>query len=117
MSEPSDGAAQGRQLWRRWTMTAQAATIWSSGGDSRPDELTLASFAEGRLTGSARAAVEAFLAANPEIADDVAVARRVAASGRAADDAALAATIARATALVAPPATAGAGRRLPRLPP
>jgi anti-sigma factor RsiW len=109
MSEPSDGAAQGRQLWRRWTMTAQAATIWSSGGDSRPDELTLAEFAEGRLTGSARAAVEAFLAANPEIADDVAAARRVVATGRTADDAALAATIARAATLVAAPARGGTG--------
>jgi nucleoid-associated protein YgaU len=109
MSEPSDGSAQGRELWRRWTMTARAAAARSSGDDSRPDELTLAEFAEGRLTGSARAAVEAFLAANPQIADDVAAARRVPTTGRATDDAALAVTIARAAALVAAPARGGAG--------
>jgi hypothetical protein len=109
MSEPSDGSAQERELWRRWTMTAPGSVGGLSGGGSRPDELTLAEFAEGRLTGSARAAVEAFLAANPEIADDVEAARHVPATGRAADDAALAATIARATALVAAPARGGAG--------
>jgi hypothetical protein len=109
MSEPFDGSAQERELWRRWTMTAGEAATRSPGGDSRPDELTLAAFAEGRLTGSARAAVEAFLAANPEIADDVAAARRVPATGSASDDAALAVTIARAAALVAAPARGGAG--------
>jgi hypothetical protein len=106
MSEPSDGSAQERALWLRWTMTARDATGRLSGGISRPDELTLAAFAEDRLTGSARAAVEAFLAANPEIADDVEAARHVPATGRAADDAALAATIARAAALVAAPPSA-----------
>ncbi len=109
MSEPFDGSAEERELWRRWTMAAREATIRSSGDDSRPDELTLAAFAEGRLTGPARAAVEAFVAANPEIAKDVEAARRVAATSRAADDAALAATIARATALVAAPARGAAG--------
>src|SRR5260221_12415826 len=112
MSEPSDGSAQGRELWRRWTMTARAAAARSSGDDSPPDELTLAEFAEGRLTGSARAAVEAFLAASPEIADDVEAARRAAAMGRAVDDGALAATIARAATLVAAPARGGGGGTL-----
>jgi hypothetical protein len=109
MSEPSEGSPQGRELWRRWTMTAREAIARPAGGASRPDELTLAAFAEGRLTGPARAAVEAFLAANPEIADDVAAARRVPATGRAVDDAALAATIARATALVSMSARGGVG--------
>jgi anti-sigma factor RsiW len=109
MSEPSDASAQGHELWRRWTMTARDATARSSGGASCPDELTLAAYAEDRLTGPARAAVEAFLAANPEIADDVAAARRVAATDRAPDDAALAATIARAAALVSDPARGGRG--------
>jgi anti-sigma factor RsiW len=109
MSEPSDGSAQGRELWRRWTMTARDAAGQLSGGDSRPDELTLAAFAEDRLTGSARAAVEAFLGANPEIADDVAAVRRIAATAGAGDDAALAATIARAAALVSAPPRGGVG--------
>src|SRR5260221_14218216 len=117
MSEPSDGSAQGRELGRRWTMTARAAAARSSGDDSPPDELTLAEFAEGRLTGSARAAVEAFLAASPEIADDVEAARRAAAMGRAVDDGALAATIARAATLVAAPARGGARGPGPPLPP
>src|SRR5260221_11163691 len=103
MSEPSDGSAQGRALWRRWTMTARVATIWSSGDDSPPDELTLAEFAAGRLTGSARAAVQAFLAANPAIADDVEAARRAAAMGRTVDEGAHASTSARAPALGAAP--------------
>jgi hypothetical protein len=109
MSEPFDGAAQERELWRRWTMTEREATARPSGGQFRPDELTLAAFAEDRLTGSARTAVEAFLVANPDIADDVEAARRVPAIGSASDDAALAVTIARATALVAAPAPGGTG--------
>ena len=101
MSEPSDGSARERELWRRWKMTAGDVTARLSGGISRPDELTLAAFAEGRLTGPARAAVEAYLAADPDSAADVEAARRIAATSVAADDAALAATIARAAALVA----------------
>src|SRR5258708_20869519 len=109
MSEPFDGSAQERELWRRWTMTEREATARPPGGQFRPDELTLAAFAEDRLTGSARTAVEAFLVANPDIADDVEAARRVPAPGSAADDAALAPTIARATAPVAAPAPRRAG--------
>jgi nucleoid-associated protein YgaU len=107
MSEPSDGSAQERELWRRWKMTAGDTRGWASDGSSRPDELTLAAFAEGRLTGPARAAVEAYLAADPDAADDVEAACRLAATSGAADDAALAATIARAASLVADPTAAG----------
>ena len=106
MSEPSNGSAQERELWRRWRVTAGDVTARLSGGFSRPDELTLAAFAEGRLTGSARAAAEAYLAADPDSAADVEAARRLAATSGIADDAALAATIARAAALVAAPPSA-----------
>ena len=111
MSEPSDGSAQERELWRRWKMTAGDTRGWASDGSSRPDELTLAAFAEGRLTGPARAAVEAYLAADPDAADDVEAACRLAATSGAADDAALAATIARAASLVADPTAAGTADR------
>jgi anti-sigma factor RsiW len=107
MSEPSIGSARERELWRRWKMTAGDATARPSGRGTRPDELTLAAFAEDRLTGSSRAAVEAFLAANPEIADDVEAARRIAATSGAADAAALAATIARAASLVSAAPSSG----------
>src|SRR5439155_3020882 len=106
MSEPSNGSAQERELWRRWKMTVGDATGRAAGGGSRPDELTLAAFVEGRLTGSTRAAVEAYLAADPDAGDDAEAASRLAATSGAADDAALAATIARAASLVAGPPSA-----------
>lgn len=104
MNEPGTGWAQERALWQRWSATGA--------GLARPDPLTLAAFAEGRLSGAARAEIEAFLAADPELAGDVAAARQALAP-RAGDtagldtglDAALAATIARAAALV--PGAAG----------
>src|SRR5437660_1205381 len=89
MSEPSNGSAQERELWRRWKMTAGDAAGRAAGGGSRPDELTLAAFAEGRLTGPVRAAVAAYLAADPDAADDVEAASRLAATSGASDDAAL----------------------------
>ena len=100
MSEPRNGWAQERALWRRWSAIGTDAAGEGPGG-AAPDALTLAAFAEHRLSGPARAAVEAFLAANPEVAEDIAAARQ--AAGTAAetvDDVALAATIARAAALV-----------------
>jgi len=106
MSEPWNGSARERALWRRWAMMANDPAGGLPGGGTAPDALTpdaltLAAFAEDRLDGAARDSVEAFLAANPEIAADVAAARRAVAMPPAAGDAALAAVIARASALVA----------------
>lgn len=95
MSEPWEGWAQERALWQRWSAGGQ--------GMAGPDALTLAAFVEGRLAGTARAEVEAFLAANPEIAEDVAAASEAAVTraGEAPlDDIALAGVVARAAALV-----------------
>src|SRR5471032_2084159 len=89
MSEASDGQAQERALWQRWSRAEEAGLP--------PDALRLAEFAEGRLTGAARASVEAFLAANPEIAADVAAARDGAGLG---EDEGADALIARASLLV-----------------
>src|SRR5438876_3948669 len=104
MSEPWNGWARERALWRRWaTMANDPAGGLPGGGTApdaltpdapTPDALTLAAFAEDRLDGAARDAVEAFLAANPAIAADVAAARRAVAMPPAAGDAALAAVIA-----------------------
>src|SRR5438128_479946 len=97
MSEPSQESTQQRDLWRRWVDL-------EGGAAGRPDELTLAAYAEARLDPAEARAVEAFLAAHPEIAEDVAAAR-VLGGGGAGEDAvlggeALAAAIGRASALV-----------------
>jgi len=83
----------------------------ASSGAARPDALSLAEFAEHRLDGPEAAAVEAFLAADPSLAEDVALASRATEIPPRIGDAALAATIARAAALVpAPPEAAKAAR-------
>jgi anti-sigma factor RsiW len=80
----------------------------ASSGAARPDALSLAEFAEDRLDGPEAAAVEALLAADPSLAEDVALASRATEIPPRIGDAALAATIARAAALV--PATPEATR-------
>jgi anti-sigma factor RsiW len=96
MNEPWKGWAQERALWQLWSATEQGA--------ARPDALTLAAFAEDRLTGAARAEIEALLAADPELAEDVAAARQAvvprADETGSRDETALAAITARAAALV-----------------
>ena len=77
-----------RRLWRRLQE------------EEAPDALLLAAYAEGRLAPEEAARVEAFLAENPEVADDVAFAR----AGAAEVDPAAADRVAgRAVALVAEP--------------
>ena len=77
-----------RRLWRRLQE------------EETPDALLLAAYAEGRLAPEEAARVEAFLAENPELAEDVAFAR----AGAAEVDAASAERVAaRAMALVAEP--------------
>lgn len=71
MSEPMDGADEAG-LWRRWRA---AAGDGSSGGE--PDAVALAAYAEDRLDAAAVAAVEAWLADNPQIAQDILAARQV----------------------------------------
>jgi anti-sigma factor RsiW len=125
MSEPWNGWTQERMLWQRWSRMREAASDAAPDAltpdalnpdalnpdalnpdASTPDALTLAAFADDRLTGSARATVEAFLVAHPEIAADVAAARQAAEMVPRIEAAALAAAIARAAALV--PASTGA---------
>ena len=77
-----------RRLWRRLQE------------EEAPDALLLAAYAEGRLAPEEAARVEAFLAENPELAEDVAFARADAAE---VDPAAAERVAARAMALVAEP--------------
>ena len=100
MDEPRDGSTEDRALWRRWSMTQKAGNGAVPGGDAGPNPLTLAEFAENRLSGPDAASVQAFLAANPAVAGDVAAASRAVEIPPRIGDAALAATIARAAALV-----------------
>jgi anti-sigma factor RsiW len=69
--------------------------------------MELAEFAENRLSGPASAAVEAYLASHPAVAEDVASAARAAEIPFRPGDVALAVTIARAATLV--PAAGAAG--------
>lgn len=108
MTEPRDGSAQDRALWQRWSTLDEAAKDVGP-GDARPDAMDLAAFAENRLGDPEAAAIAAFLAANPVIAEDVIAASRATEIAPRAGDAALAATIARAAALV--PGQAGAANR------
>jgi anti-sigma factor RsiW len=94
MSEPRGKSAQQRELWRRWIDLA------GTGASEEPDEMALAAYAEGRLDLAAAEAVEAYLAAHPEVAEDVAAARGLAGAALPARGAELAAAIARASALV-----------------
>ncbi len=61
-------------LWRRWRSAAGLAMAEDAG----PDPLLLAAYAENRLPADAAEAVENWLVANPEAADDVLAARRAA---------------------------------------
>jgi anti-sigma factor RsiW len=101
MSEPWDDKAQARALWRRWNM-GDELTGGQVARSMPPDELTLAAFADGHLDNAADDEVAAFLTDHPELADDVALARRLSdgEAGKIAADPALASVIARACALV-----------------
>jgi anti-sigma factor RsiW len=70
MSEPWEETEQMRALWRQWNKAGEApdaGVAW--------DDLMLAAYAEGRLAPVEAAAVDAYLAAHPESAADVAAAR------------------------------------------
>jgi hypothetical protein len=114
MTEPRDGSAQDRALWRRWSTMAEAVQAGNPAGAGWPyavipDAMVLAEFAESRLTGPQAEAVEAYLAFHPASAADVEAAARAVEVPFRIGDAALAATIARAAALV--PAHSGAAAR------
>jgi anti-sigma factor RsiW len=51
--------------------------LWDRFKAAEPDALTLAAYAEGRLAGEAAAAVECWLAIDPDAAADVALARAI----------------------------------------
>ncbi len=104
MSEPWEKSAHSGALWRQWKMIEPGPHERLDGQSDMPDELTLAAYAEGRLEASERAAIDALLAVRPDLAEDIALARRPVED---ADNAAvpdvdpeLAAVIARASALV-----------------
>lgn len=80
-------------LWRRWRLAAGDGLA----AGTEPDALTLAAYAEGRLAPAATEAVEDWLAANPQIAQDILAARRVQEASLAASPEAV---VARAMALV-----------------
>lgn len=94
MAEPMDSSEQAA-LWRRWRRGASA-----SGGaaGAEPDELTLAAYAEDRLSPEEVEAVEDWLASNPHAGEDIAAARLAASA--VALPAASESVIARAAALV-----------------
>jgi hypothetical protein len=83
--------AEAATLWRRWRMAAvkDAAAI------AEPNASLLAAYAENRLSPTAAAAVEDWLADHPEAIGDILAARQ------AGEPAASATVIARATALIA----------------
>lgn len=97
MTEPWDKSAQSGALWRRWS-DAHAAAEGRAEAEE-PDALSLAAYAEGRLGEDERHALETLLARRPELAADVAMARRLAAAEPSGAEA-LAAVIVRASALV-----------------
>ncbi|MBV9523210.1 MAG: hypothetical protein JO010_10480 [Alphaproteobacteria bacterium] len=102
MNEPWDKSVQSGALWQRWKMAGKDDAVLEAGDSGAPDALTLAAYAEDRLEGAARAAVEALLAGRPELAEDIAFARRMGGGDAPRDtgEAALAAIIGRASALV-----------------
>ena len=63
----SDDERDMRELWRRYREAMEPAV--------RPDALTLAAYAEGRLDGPACDAVEHFLAADPDMIGELLAAR------------------------------------------
>lgn len=88
------GDGEERALWRRWSMRGSAEA-------PAPDALDLAAYAEGRLSETAAAPIEHWLAAHPEtlsaILADIAAARGAMADTISIADAAIIAT---ASALV-----------------
>jgi len=92
MGGPMDSADEAR-LWRRW----RAAAGDPLAADAEPDALLLAAYAENRLAPEAAEAVEDWLAANPQIFQDILAARRI---GEGSLPVAPEAVVARAAALV-----------------
>jgi hypothetical protein len=86
------GDSEERALWRRWSMHARI-------DPPAPDALALAAYAEGRLSETAAAPIELWLAAHPEALSEILA--DIAAARDATLDAADAAVIAKASALVA----------------
>lgn len=93
MGGPMDSADEAG-LWRCWRLAAGE----ESAAAAEPDALLLAAYAENRLAPAAAEAVEDWLAANPQIVQDILAARRVA---KASLPVAPEAVVARAAALVA----------------
>ena len=60
---------QDRRLWQRWQALGETSRA------AEPDALTLAAYAEGRLSEAEAALVEAWLASTPEALSDIAAAR------------------------------------------
>lgn len=58
-----------RELWQRWQ------ALGGKGTAREPDSLSIAAYAEGRLSEGEAEAVEAWLAARPEAVDDIVAAR------------------------------------------
>ena len=92
MAGPMDGADEAG-LWRRWRLAAGLGPAASA----EPGALTLAAYAENRLAPAAVEAVEEWLASNPQILQDILVARQ---APKEAVPAASEAVMARAAALV-----------------
>jgi hypothetical protein len=93
MAEPT-GSPEQAALWRRW---CEAAATAGEPTAAEPDALTLAAYAEDRLSAEGVEAVEDWLALNPQVAGDILAARRAETPASAA---APEAVIARAAALV-----------------
>ena len=74
MAGPGDETGEAA-LWARWRALAAAS---GAGRAPEPDALLLAAYAEGRLDEAAAAAVEDWLAEEPERLADVAAARAAA---------------------------------------
>jgi anti-sigma factor RsiW len=90
MTGNAEDMADSQALWRMWK---------AADGNSRPDALTLAAYADARLDAAEAADVAALIAEDSELAADVAAAR----APLDAPDIALDAIIARGQALVAAP--------------
>jgi len=93
MAEPTVSPEQAA-LWRRW---CEAAATAGEPTAAEPDALTLAAYAEDRLSAGGVESVEDWLALNPQVAGDILAARQAEALASAA---APEAVIARAAALV-----------------
>lgn len=94
MMGPGEKAGEAA-LWARWRALAAASEAKRA---PEPDALLLAAYAEGRLNEAAAAAVEVWLAEEPERLADIVAARAAATATAVAPEA----LVARATALVGP---------------